>query len=141
MAVLKDYKCLAHGYFEAWEPLCPKGCDGEAIMVAFLQPVGLRSDTTKHSDTTMRGLAQDFGMSDIKSVREGEAQPPRFGQQPQQNPYAVQWGNPSQISGYDIRPIADESVNGLQLAQATGRIKPLAPSIVQRDHENLTISK
>jgi hypothetical protein len=141
MAVLKDYKCLAHGYFEAWEPLCPKGCDGEAIMVAFLQPVGLRSDSTKHSDTTMRGLAQDFGMSDIKSVREGEAQPPRFGQQPQQNPYAVQWGDPKQIGGYDTRPIADESVNGLQLAQATGRIKPLAPSIVQRDHENLTISK
>lgn len=109
-------------------------------MVAFLQPVGLRSDSTRHSDSTMRGLAQDFGMSDIKSVREGEAQPPRYSQQPQ-NPYAVKWGNPSQISGYDTRPIADESVNGLQLAQATGRIKPLAPSIVQRDHENLSISK
>jgi hypothetical protein len=140
MAVLKDYKCLAHGYFEAWEPRCPKGCDGEAIMVAFLQPVGLRSDTTKHSDSTMRGLAQDFGMSDIKSVREGEAQPARF-QQPPQNPYAVQWGDPKQISGYNTSPIADESVNGLQLAQATGTIKPLAPSIIQRDHENLSISK
>ena len=140
MGVLKDYKCLAHGFFEAWDPRCPKGCDGEAVMVAFLQPVGLRSDSTRHSDSTMRGLAQDFGMSDIKSVREGEAQPPRYSQQPQ-NPYAVQWGSPSQISGYDTRPIADESVNGLQLAQATGRIKPLAPSIVQRDHENLSISK
>lgn len=139
MAVLKDYKCLAHGYFEAWEPRCPKGCDGEAIMVAFLQPVGLRSDTTKHSDSTMRGLAQDFGMSDIKSVREGEAQPARFQQQPQ-NPYAVQWGDPKGISSYDTRPIADESVNGLQLAQSTGRIRPLAPSIVQRDHENLSIT-
>jgi hypothetical protein len=139
MAVLKDYKCLAHGFFESWEPRCKHGCDGEAIRVAFLQPVGLRSDNTRHADTTMQGLAQEFGMSDIKSVREGEAQPPRY-QQPQ-NPYAVQWGNPKQISGYNTSPIADESVNGLQLAQATGRIKPLAPSIVTRDHENLSISK
>jgi hypothetical protein len=140
MAVLHDYKCMAHGYFEAWEPRCPKGCDGEAIVKVFLQAVGTRSDRTKNADSTLRGLAEDYKMSDIKSVREGEAQPPRSPQQPH-NPYAVQWGSPSQISGYDTRPIADESVNGLQLGQATGVFKPLAPKFVQRDHENLTISK
>jgi len=140
MAVLHDFKCMAHGYFEAWEPRCPKGCDGEAIVKVFLQAVGTRSDRTKNADSTMRGLAEDYGMSDIKSVREGEAQPARYPQQPQ-NPYAVQWGSPSSIGQYNTSPIADESVNGLQLAQATGRIKPLAPSIIQRDHENLSISK
>ena len=81
-------------------------------------------------------------MSDIKSVREGEAQPARFGQaQRQQNPYAVQWGDPKQIAGYNTAPIADESVNGLQLAKETGRLSSLKPAVVQHDHENLSIQK
>ena len=141
MAVLHDYKCLAHGYFEAWEARCPKGCDGEAVVKVFLQPVGTRSDGTRHADSTLKGLASEYGMSDIKSVREGEAQPARFGQQQQQNPYAVQWANPNQITGYNTVPIRDESVNGLQLARETGKINQLRPSIVQNDHENLSIQK
>ena len=141
MAVLHDYKCLAHGYFEAWEARCPKGCDGEAIVKVFLQAVGTKSDSTRHADSTLKGLANEYGMSDIKSTREGEAQPARFGQQQQVNPYAVQWANPSQITGYNTRPIADESVNGLQLAKETGKINQLRPSIVQNDHENLSIQK
>ena len=141
MAVLHDYKCLAHGYFEAWEARCPKGCDGEAVVKVFLQAVGTRSDSTRHADSTLKGLASEYGMSDIKSVREGEAQPARFGQQRQQNPYAVQWADPSQISGYNTSPIRDESTNGLQLAKETGKINQLRPSIVQNDHENLSIQK
>ena len=88
----------------------------------------------------MRGLAQDYGMSDIKSVREGEAQPARYNQAPS-NPYAVQWGNPSQISQYNTAPIAGESTNGLQLGKETGKLGALRPSVVTRDHENLSIEK
>jgi hypothetical protein len=138
MAVLHDYKCLAHGYFEAWEPRCRHGCDGESVVKVFLQAVGTRSDSTKHADSTMRGLAQDYGMSDIKSVREGEAQPARFNQAPT-NPYAVQWGNPSMISQYNTASIAGESTNGLQLGKETGKLGALRPSVVTRDHENLSI--
>jgi len=54
MAVLKDYKCEKHGYFESRKPQCPmKGCDQE-VYVVFLQAPGL--------------------MSDVKSTREGENQ-------------------------------------------------------------------
>lgn len=134
--VLHDFKCMAHGYFEAWEPRCPKGCDGEAVVKVFLQPVGTRSDSTKHADSTLRGLAQDYGMTDIKSTREGEAQPMR-----QKNPYAVQWGDPKQIAGYNTAPIAGESVNGLELGKQTGLVNGLRPSIVTHDHENLSIEK
>lgn len=140
--ILNDYKCLAHGYFEAWEARCPKGCDGEAVVKVFLQAVGTRSDGTKHADSTLQSLANEYGMSDIKSVREGEAQPARFGQQQrQQNPFAVQWGDPKQIGGYNTAPIRDENVNGLQLAKETGKIDQLRPSVVRNDHENLTIQK
>lgn len=141
MAVLDDYKCLAHGYFEAWEARCPKGCDGEAVVKVFLQAVGTRSESTRHADSTLKGLASEYGMSDIKSVREGEAQPARFAPAQQQNPYAVQWGDPKQIAGYNTAPIRDENVNGLQLAKETGKIDQLRPSVVRNDHENLSIQK
>ena len=26
MSVMHDYKCDLHGFFEAWEPVCPHGC-------------------------------------------------------------------------------------------------------------------
>lgn len=72
--VLHDYHCSVHSYFEGWEPKCPiKGCQGEVTMV-FLQPVSVKSDATKNADKTLRGLAEDFGMTDIKSTREGEHQ-------------------------------------------------------------------
>ena len=138
--VLKEYKCLAHGFFDGWEAKCPHGCTGdELIMRVFLTPVGMQSDTTKHNDSTLKSLAGEFGMSDIKSVREGEAQPPRFAQP--QNPYAVKWGSPTDIGSYNTAPIRGESVNGLQSAKETGRINPLKPTIVTRDHENLQIQK
>jgi hypothetical protein len=72
--VLKDYHCSEHGYFEGWQEACPiKGCAGE-VSVVFLQPVSIKSDRTKKADATLKGLAQDFGMTDIKSTREGEHQ-------------------------------------------------------------------
>jgi hypothetical protein len=74
MAVLKDYKCDKHGYFESREPKCPmKNCT-EEVYVVFLQAPGLMSDSTKKNDKTVKQLAMDFDMTDIKSTREGENQ-------------------------------------------------------------------
>ena len=100
MAVYHDYKCPAHGFFEGVEPVCPQGCTADVQMV-FLQPVGLKSDRTKHADSTLKELAKDYGMTDIKSAREGDHQDHALlgnkqAAQPQ-NPFAVQWGNPKQL--------------------------------------------
>ena len=74
MSVLHDYLCESHGLFESYEPQCPiKFCTAELNMV-FLKPVALKSDKTKQADRHLRGLAQDFQMSDIKSTREGDTQ-------------------------------------------------------------------
>ena len=74
MAVLKDYKCEKHGYFESRKPQCPmKGCDQE-VYVVFLQAPGLMSDATKKNDRTIKQLAMDFDMTNVKSTREGENQ-------------------------------------------------------------------
>lgn len=74
MAVLHDYKCAKHGYFEARAAKCPmKDCDAEVLQV-FLQAPNVVGDRTKQADKNLKQLAMEFGMSDIKSTREGEHQ-------------------------------------------------------------------
>jgi len=76
MAILRSYKCPRHGFFEAWEPLCEHGCDDVAVV--FLRAPSMRdsvkSGRTKRNDNNLKQLAVDFGMTDIKSVKEGESQ-------------------------------------------------------------------
>jgi len=154
MAVMNDYKCDVHGYFEAREPKCPHGCD--TVQLVFLQPVGYKSDRTKGADKTMSQLAMDFGMTDIKSVKQGEAQPKRFedtrkklenmtneiqGKQQQQNPFAVQWQKPSAISGYNTRSINGENVNGLSAVKSSANLSGPRTASYIADHQNLQIDK
>ena len=74
MAVKNDYKCDKHGYFESYKPQCPmKGCTDE-VYVVFLQAPNLVSAKTRFTDKSTKQLAIEFGMSDIKTTREGEHQ-------------------------------------------------------------------
>jgi hypothetical protein len=50
-----------------------KGCN-EEVMVVFLQAPNLVSAKTRFTDKSTKQLAIEFGMSDIKSTREGEHQ-------------------------------------------------------------------
>ena len=72
--ILRDYKCQEHGFFEGFQPKCPEGCEGEFILAVFLKSPGFVSAKTKATDRNIAGLAKDFGMSNIKSTREGEHQ-------------------------------------------------------------------
>ena len=74
MAVTNDYKCPKHGYFEARKPQCPMKDCHEEVMVVFLQAPNLISAKTKFTDKSTKQLAIEFGMSDIKTTREGEHQ-------------------------------------------------------------------
>ena len=77
MAVKREYKCLAHGFFEAVTedgetPRCPSGCNF-GIERAFLTPTSIRGTSrTKNIDRTFAQMAQDFNLSDI-SNRGGES--------------------------------------------------------------------
>lgn len=138
MAVLHDYKCPVHGFFEGFEAKCPAGCDD--VQMVFLQPVGTKSDATRHNDKTLNQLALDFNMSDIKSTREGEAQPPRYATP--NNPFAPRWGSPAELGGYNLNSIAGESVSGVRAVKESGA-NLSGPKIgsYYADHENLTIQK
>jgi hypothetical protein len=103
MSVVHDYKCPAHGYFESRHPVCPHGCT--EVQQVFLQPPGMMSDRTKGSDKTVKQLAMDFNMSDVKSVREGEAQPPRFAPQKPENPFAPNGAVRVTYQGLTLSPL------------------------------------
>ena len=74
MAVVNDYKCPKHGYFEARKPQCPMKDCHEEVMVVFLQAPAMLSAKTKFTDQSTKQLAIEFDMSDIKTTREGEHQ-------------------------------------------------------------------
>jgi hypothetical protein len=161
MSVLHDYYCTKHGIFEAREAKCPmKHCEGE-ISLVFLKPVGLKSDSTKQADTTLAGLAKDFGMTDIKSTREGEHQTgyltrnnietpadraKREAEESQNRPgQNAIWGDAgmrglnmsSIIAGRAVQSVRGESV-GINPKDAGVTHGPRA-SVVMNDHENLQI--
>jgi hypothetical protein len=137
MAVLNDYKCPAHGFFESREPKCPHGCTD--VQVVFLQPIGVTSERTKGSDKTLKQLALDFNMSDIKSKKEGEAQPPRFAQQ--NNPFAPRWGSPGDLGGFNLRSVAGEQVSGIQAVKNESRLSGPRIGSYVADHQNLKLDK
>jgi hypothetical protein len=72
--ILRDYKCQEHGFFEGFEPTCPQGCTDELVLQVFLKSPGFVSDKSKAADKHLKGLANEFGMGDIKSTRAGENQ-------------------------------------------------------------------
>jgi len=165
MAVLKDYKCEKHGYFESRKAQCPmKGCD-EEVFVVFLQAPGLMSESTKKNDRTVKQLAIDFDMTDVKSTRAGENQAGFFTRknktskreleketkaaaerprEPRPGDAAI-WGGDNRynmkglLSGRAVRPVADEAVsfNPKDAGNLTG---PKAASYIN-DHQGLTIEK
>ena len=160
MAVIHDYKCPEHGYFEAREAVCPEGCT-DGVMLVFLQAPAMISGTTKHNDSTLKKLANDFGMTNIKSAKEGENQTgyytrknttPQAEVQSQNVPRearpgdAALWGGgmrglnmKSILSGRAVQSIRGESV-GMNPREAGNLTGPKAASYIA-DHDNLKIQK
>ena len=151
MGILRDYHCPTHGYFESFEAQCPmKKCD-EEVSIVHLQPVGMKSDKTKHNDKTLNQLAIDFNMTDIKSTREGESQTGYLTRNNKEKPReerpgdAAIWGNAggrwnldSLVKGNGYRSVNGEpvGVNPKDLGNLTA---PRTASYIA-DHDNLQIN-
>lgn len=89
------------------------------------------SDRTKNIDKTLERLSKEFKRTDIKSAREGEAQPTRAGTN------NVSWGTPGQFPLDGIKPVMGENV-GLTPNRDI-RFSQVRPSSVIKDHENLQL--
>lgn len=62
--VLKEYRCLAHGDFEAYKEICPHGCD--TVERRFGTPFSIGKQA-KNIDKTLDTLAADYGMTDMRN--------------------------------------------------------------------------
>ena len=143
--VLKDYECSIHGVFESRSAKCPmKGCAGD-VQVVFLKAPNVMSPSTRSSDQTLKQLAEDFRMTDIKSAKEGEAQTGYFtrnNKEPRPGDSVI-WGGTRQfdlknvMSGNIVKPVRDEPVSfhPSELGKLTG---PKTGSYIE-DHEGLKI--
>lgn len=113
MAVIKEWECAAHGYFDGTEAVCPHGCPQQFVQRVFLTPPGIKSHATKMSDFTLKGLAKDFGMTDIRNGSDGEAVA-------QATPAASASFKPQWQSlgkNFDVRGMGIEPGNALQSLQ------------------------
>lgn len=147
MPVVRSYKCDDHGYFDGWneDNACPQ-C-GAACKQVFIKPFSIKTGRTKHADRTLKQLAADYNMTDIKSVREGESQAGTFkhANQPKEpRPGdAVMWGGAgsynmnSLLSGGGPKSVGGEATgfNPRDMGNVTG---PKAIPIA-RDPQNLTL--
>jgi hypothetical protein len=96
---------------------------------------GIIHDRTKQIDRTVRQLAMDFKRSDIKSTRQGEAQPGLAKQGS-----GVIWGNPANMGGVRIAPPVGGEPVGIRPSQVGNFSGPRIGSYIA-DHENLKLKK
>jgi len=164
MGILRDYYCESHGVFEAWEPECPMKHCSATISVIHLKPVGIKSDKTKRTDKTVKQLAIDYDMTDIKTTKEGEHQTgymkrnnkltdKEFDQATEamqaQNKEArpgdaAIWGGGGSISMKSVMGGQFKSVNGESVGinpKAAGNLTGPSPASYMADPDNLQVSK
>jgi len=164
MGILRDYYCESHGVFEAWEPECPMKHCNSTISIIHLKPVGMKSDKTKKTDKTVKQLAIDYDMTDIKTTREGEYQTgymkrhnkltdKEFDQATEamqaQNKEArpgdaAIWGGGGSISMKSVMGGQFQSINGESVGinpKAAGNLTGPKPASYMADPDNLQVSK
>ena len=131
MAVLKDYRCLAHGTFESREAKCPHGCTTVVATWTGKAPGG-RSEKTKASDRALNHLASRYGLTDM-SNRGGESvgsnrkapggMTPTWGELPQGNIFEAGKGEVSRDGRSRVDSQGGAAQIGGQLSQGVGDIE------------------
>ena len=72
MMILKEFACMAHGDFDGFEAVCPKGCKGDGMVQrAFRTPPSIRSSSYGGINKTFDSLASEHGLSNM-SNRDGQ---------------------------------------------------------------------
>jgi hypothetical protein len=83
--ILREYMCLAHGDFEAYEEVCPQGCT--TVERRFYTAPAIRQ-VSRGIDNTLQTLANDYGMTDMRNDMGSVMESMRRGQ----SDFAPKWG-------------------------------------------------
>lgn len=74
LGVIKEFRCLDHGEFEASHAICPAlGCDSRMVVREFRTAPKVGTQFVKRFDAGIKHSADMYRISDFRSAREGEA--------------------------------------------------------------------
>jgi hypothetical protein len=127
MAVVKEWRCLAHGAFDSSQGVCPSGCS--TVIREFRTAPGTRSAGTKASDAALERLADKYGLSDM-SNRRGSV-----GDREKKNDFAPVWGKMPVGNNYEVGKgeVAREGAQGGANAALKGLELPIGKDTVRLD--------
>jgi hypothetical protein len=138
VATLREYRCAAHGEFEAFDLECPYGCSERFVTQEIRTAPGLHSDRTKRADGEMQNLARDYGLSDIANGSDGESVMQTLRKRPQFEP---SWGRVEHaapgfsqrgdVKTFDPRSMGAQPASVVQDMKSS--LRPPTPRFVNRD--------
>lgn len=73
MAVIKEWRCMAHGYFDGPEPTCKHGCSGGMVERVFRTPPSIQSAGYRNMNASLQETAGRFGLANMDNFS-GEGQ-------------------------------------------------------------------
>jgi hypothetical protein len=134
MPVIKEYCCDAHGPFEAQYPVCPAGCKGSLIKRAFYTAPGVVSERTKGTDKSLRGLASEYGLTNMsnnqgtQAIRQADQKTLDFQAMFAPRNVGVNQGA-TYMAGGGIKPGTEGRGNGAMATAAGMRVTPGNPLV------------
>lgn len=126
MAVIKEYRCAEHGEFEGSHPICPaERCDSSLVMQEFRTPPKIGTGMVRRHEKGIRRTAEIYGLSDLRTAREGEISKPAY-----QSEYGTElcWGQQvqekmgqsfSMLANQAAKPSGDQRLNNGMATAAT----------------------
>ena len=133
MAVIHEWRCLAHSAFEGPEGICPHGCT--TVIREFRTAPGTRSARTKGTDRNLERLAARHGLTDM-SNRNGSVGGTRAARAAANNPFAATWGEIPKGNVYEVGKgeVARDGASGGATAALAGlRMNEALPAGMQAD--------
>lgn len=130
MAVLKEFRCAAHGPFESTSARCKAGCPPSFVKQEIRTAPAYRRKNMSFIDSTLRGIADDHGLTDLKNdpkanvsvlqalTKTKDVDKPRWMSIPHAKPGFSQTG--------DKAPVFDGAAQGFLPSAATG-VRPPPP--------------
>jgi len=128
MAIVREFRCAAHGPFESTRPhpKCPKGCSKRFVVQELRTAPGVVGMGTKHLDREFDNLARDYRLTDIRNGKDGESVMSTLRKNPS---FAPSWGNVQHAKpGFSQRgeasPTFSPASYGAQPANLVAELQP-----------------
>ncbi len=127
MGAIKEFLCPAHGRFDSATAKCPHGCDLVVDRVFHTAPA-LKSAKTKATDTLLRGIAADYGFTDM-STRNGSVMASQRKEKPAMD-FRPVWGDipkGDRLKAGGVIEKVDGASGGAEAGARQYRVAPGAP--------------